>query len=70
MRIAAVDDETHALERFERMVSSIPKLNLCGLFETGEELLDYLKENTLDVVFLDIEIPDTNGFNYQNKYKT
>lgn len=61
IRIAAVDDEKHALERFERMVSEITELELCGLFETGEQLLGYLKENPLDVVFLDIEMPDING---------
>lgn len=61
MRIAAVDDEAHVLERFQRMVSGIKELNLCGLFETGEQLLDYLKENHLDAVFLDIEMPVVNG---------
>ncbi len=61
IRIAAVDDETHVLERFERMVSGISELNLCGLFETGEHLLTYLKENPLDAVFLDIEMPCVNG---------
>lgn len=61
MRIAAVDDEAHVLERFQRMVSDITELDLCGLFETGEQLLDYLKENPLDAVFLDIEMPDVNG---------
>ncbi|MGE5404779.1 MAG: response regulator [Candidatus Saccharibacteria bacterium] len=61
MRIAAVDDETHALERFERMVLGVTELNLCGLFETGDQLLAYLKENPLDAVFLDIEMPGVNG---------
>lgn len=61
MRIAAVDDETHALERFERMVSNVTELSLCGLFETGEQLLAYLRENPLDAVFLDIEMPGING---------
>jgi two-component system LytT family response regulator len=61
MRIAAVDDETHALERFERMVSEIEGLELCGLFDSGEKLLAYLTENPLDVVFLDIEIPGISG---------
>ncbi len=60
-RIAAVDDETHVLERFERMVSDRTELELCGLFETGEQLLVYLKENPLDAVFLDIEMPGVNG---------
>lgn len=61
MRIAAVDDEIHVLERFERMVSDVTELNLCGLFETGDQLLAFLRENPLDAVFLDIEMPGTNG---------
>lgn len=61
IRIAAVDDERHVLERFERMVLGIKELELCGLFETGEQLLAYLKEQPLDAVFLDIEMPGVNG---------
>ena len=61
MRVAAVDDEIHALERFERMVSEIGGLELCGLFDSGEKLLAYLAENALDVVFLDIEMPGISG---------
>jgi len=61
MRIAAVDDEAHALKRFRRLVSDMTELDLCGLFETGEQLLTYLKENPIDAVFLDIEMPGVNG---------
>lgn len=61
IRIAAVDDETHTLKRFERIVQNYKEVELCGLFETGTELLDYLKEHTLDAVFLDIEMPEMNG---------
>jgi two-component system LytT family response regulator len=61
IRIAAVDDEIHALKRFERMVLKINELELCGLFESGEQLFSYLKEHPLDVVFLDIEMPGVNG---------
>lgn len=61
MRIAAIDDEAHALERFERMVSEISEIQLCGLFETGGQLLHYLNEHPLDAVFLDIEMPGVNG---------
>jgi two-component SAPR family response regulator len=61
IRIAAVDDELHVLERFERMVSEIPVCELCGLFESGAEILQYLKEKPLDAVFLDIEMPGVNG---------
>lgn len=61
IKIAAVDDELHVLERFERMVREIKELELCGLFETGEQLLDYLRRETLDAVFLDIEMSGSNG---------
>lgn len=61
IRIAAVDDEFHVLERFERMALKKSELALCGLFETGEQLLAYLKTNPLEAVFLDIEMPGVNG---------
>lgn len=61
IRIAAVDDEMHVLERFERMVLKVKELELCGLFETGEQLLFYSKEHPLDAVFLDIEMPGVSG---------
>jgi two-component system LytT family response regulator len=61
IRIAAVDDEMHVLERFERMVKDVKELELCGLFESGEHLLAYLKDHPLDAVFLDIEMPGVNG---------
>jgi len=61
IRIAAVDDEMHVLERFERIVLEVKELELCGLFETGEQLLSYLKDHPLDAVFLDIEMPGVNG---------
>ncbi|MFA9423269.1 MAG: response regulator [Sedimentibacter sp.] len=59
--IAAVDDEMHSLKRFERMLLKNNEVELCGLFNSGEQLLDYLKEHSLDAVFLDIEMPDVNG---------
>jgi two-component SAPR family response regulator len=61
IRIAAVDDEMHVLKRFERMALKMNEIELCGLFESGEQLLAYLKEHPLDAVFLDIEMPDVNG---------
>ncbi|MBC2727055.1 response regulator [Desulfosporosinus sp.] len=61
IRIAAVDDEMHVLERFQRMIEESKELELCGLFETGEQLLDYLAKESLDAVFLDIEMPGVNG---------
>jgi two-component system LytT family response regulator len=67
IRIAAVDDEMHALEMFERIALKIKDIELCGLFETGEQLLDYLKLHSLDAVFLDIEMPGISGLQLSEK---
>ena len=61
IRIAAVDDEVHVLERFERLAKKFSEIEICGLFETGKQLLSFIKENPIDVVFLDIEMPEVNG---------
>lgn len=68
LRIGAVDDEIHALERFERMVLEIEELELCGLFATGEQLLDYLAKEPLDAVFLDMKCQVSMAFNYPSRY--
>jgi two-component SAPR family response regulator len=67
IRIAAVDDELHVLERFQRMIEGNKDLELCGLFETGEQLLSYLKVCSLDGIFLDIEMPGINGLQLSEK---
>jgi two-component SAPR family response regulator len=61
IRVAAVDDEKHNLERFQRLAAGFPGLQVCGLFDSGEELLAYLKSQPLEAVFLDIEMPGLNG---------
>ena len=61
IRIAALDDEFHILERFERMVTDFQDVSLCGLFTNGEELLAYLDRERVDAVFLDIEMPGLKG---------
>lgn len=61
IRIAAVDDEQHVLERFARMVAGYEDVQLCGLFESGQQLIDFIKTESLDAVFLDIEMPGIGG---------
>jgi two-component SAPR family response regulator len=67
IRIAVVDDELHVLDRFARLAAEVKELDLCGLFETGEQLLGYLQGKPLDAVFLDIEMPHINGLELSEK---
>lgn len=61
IRVAAVDDERNVLDQFERIALNIKEFEVGGLFESGDELLSYMEDNPLDIVFLDINMPGMNG---------
>lgn len=61
LRIVALDDENHALERFESVVKDFKDVELCGLFDDADDLLAYIGGDPPDVVFLDIEMPGKSG---------
>ena len=60
-RIIAVDDEVLSLKRFEHLIQKEPRVNLLKSFSNPEEVIDFIKENTVDIAFLDIEMPGING---------
>lgn len=61
LKAIVVDDEKKALVRFERMIKSDERIDLIGSFTKPLEAMDFLKVNTVDIVFLDIEMPSVNG---------
>lgn len=61
MRAIIVDDEPLMLKRFLRLSSGISDLHLVGQFETARDALAYARKNPVELAFLDIELPGTNG---------
>ena len=59
-----VDDEPIAREGLERLVRKSPMLELVGNFESAESATEYIKDNPVDLIFLDIEMPGTNGLDF------
>lgn len=57
----AIDDELPALKQMKDYISKIPYLNLLATFDNGIETLDFLKDNSVDLLFLDIQMDDLNG---------
>jgi two-component system, LytTR family, response regulator len=57
----AIDDELPALNQMQDYISKIPYLNLVGSFNNGLDALNFLKENTVDLLFLDVQMDDLNG---------
>ncbi|MEM9325208.1 MAG: LytTR family DNA-binding domain-containing protein [Bacteroidota bacterium] len=57
----AVDDEPLALEKIVDYIGQVPFLELKGQFDDGMEVLSFLQENEVDVLFLDIQMPQLLG---------
>ncbi len=59
-----VDDEPIAREGMENLISKTSGLKLDGMFESAEAASAYLKDNSVDLIFLDIEMPEINGIEF------
>ena len=57
----AVDDEPLALGLVTSFIQQTPFLNLVGKFSSAVEALKAVHTQKIDVIFLDIQMPDLNG---------
>lgn len=57
----AIDDEELALELLEDNIKKIPFLNLVGKFNNPLEAMDMIRKEQVDLVFLDIQMPQLSG---------
>ena len=61
---AIIDDEPLALGLLESYVKKTPSLNLCGLYSSAIEAMKALPDHPVDLLFLDIQMPDLNGLEF------
>lgn len=57
----AVDDEPIALNIISAHIAKIPWLKLDASFTSSSKAIEHIREHTLDLVFLDINMPDLSG---------
>lgn len=57
----AIDDESMALEVIKAHASKVPFIELVDTFTNAVEGLEFLKSNPVQLVFLDINMPDISG---------
>jgi two-component system, LytTR family, response regulator len=57
----AVDDEPPALRQMEKYISKVHYLNLLAVFNDPIESMNFLKENMVDLIFLDIQMETISG---------
>ncbi|PKQ62673.1 DNA-binding response regulator [Labilibaculum manganireducens] len=57
----AIDDEPLALKQITGYIEKTAFLNLKASFENAMDALQFIAENKIDLIFLDIHMPDLNG---------
>ena len=61
IKCAIVDDEPLAVELLASYVKKIPFLELSGKYSNATDALQGITENPVDLLFLDIQMPELNG---------
>jgi two-component system, LytTR family, response regulator len=61
MKALIVDDERLARSEFKNLIKKHKEIEIVAEKENGEDALEYLKNNKVDVVFLDMEMPEMKG---------
>lgn len=62
----AIDDEPSAIEIIGMMAAKVPFLELKEGFTNAFNGIDYLQKNSVDLLFLDIKMPDITGIELLN----
>lgn len=57
----AIDDEPLALQLVKGYITRTPFLKLVATFDNPLDAMEYLQENDVELIFLDIQMPDLTG---------
>lgn len=69
MNCIIIDDEELARAIMAEMVSRYPELNLIQEFPNAIQAIKFLNNNEVDLIFLDIHMPDFTGFDFIQSLK-
>lgn len=61
MNCIAVDDEILALKKIKRFAEKIDYINLLGTFDNALSTFSFIRENKVDLIFLDIQMDEFTG---------
>jgi DNA-binding LytR/AlgR family response regulator len=64
IRCLVIDDELPAREILKKHITGVEALELCGTCSNAVEAISFLKDNRVDLLFLDIQMPHLLGTNF------
>ncbi|AZA80166.1 DNA-binding response regulator [Chryseobacterium sp. G0186] len=64
MNCIIVDDEPLARAEMRSLIEEAAKIDILGEFSNAPSALDFLKDNDVDIIFLDIEMPMVTGLEF------
>ncbi|MFC0772453.1 LytR/AlgR family response regulator transcription factor [Terrimonas alba] len=69
IRCLAVDDEPPALDVLKKYISSVQSLELVGTCSDAVEALNFIQQDAVDLIFLDIQMPQILGTDFLRTLK-
>lgn len=64
IRCIAIDDEPLALKQIAGYIDKTPFLSLMETFESALQAINYFEDNEVDLMFVDINMPDLSGMDF------
>lgn len=61
IRVIVVDNSEELLVKLTRILKEIDGVELCGSFNEAITAMQYVRENSIDMVFSDVVMPDISG---------
>lgn len=69
MKCIAIDDEPLALKQMKAYIDKTPFLNLVDVCDNAFDAMDILSKQNLDLIFVDINMPDLTGMEFVKTLK-
>lgn len=69
IKLVIVDDHPLIIQGLQTLLQSKEDIDVAGCFTTGSDFMIFLKKNRVDIVLLDITLPDANGMDLCREIK-
>lgn len=64
-----IDDESLARKRIELLLEEYSNVNITGVFDNGNDAVKFINKEKPDLIYLDIEMRENNGFEVLDQIK-